>query len=49
MEDLLTKFNRLKQTVKETTILEYTEEEWGQKHFIFTDPAGTFVDVVEQS
>lgn len=26
----------------------YTEEEWGQKHFIVEDPAGVFVDVVEQ-
>ena len=26
----------------------YTEEEWGQKHFILKDPAGVFVDIVEQ-
>ncbi|MDV2480844.1 glyoxalase [Methanoculleus sp. Wushi-C6] len=26
----------------------YTEEEWGQKHFIVEDPAGIFVDIVEQ-
>ncbi|KLK88865.1 hypothetical protein SZ63_05695 [Methanoculleus sediminis] len=26
----------------------YTEEEWGQKHFILKDPAGIFVDIVQQ-
>jgi len=29
-------------------ILPYVEEEWGQKHFILKDPAGVFVDIVEQ-
>lgn len=29
-------------------ILQYVEEEWGQKHFIFEDPAGIFVDIVQQ-
>lgn len=28
-------------------VLPYTEEEWGQKHFILKDPAGVFVDIVE--
>ncbi|MDD5418695.1 MAG: hypothetical protein PHV57_02480 [Methanomicrobiaceae archaeon] len=29
-------------------VLPYTGEEWGQKHFILKDPAGMFVDIVEQ-
>ena len=29
-------------------VLPYTEEEWGQKHFVLKDPAGVFVDIVEQ-
>ena len=29
-------------------IFPYTEEEWGQKHFMLEDPAGTFVDIVQQ-
>ncbi len=26
----------------------YVEEAWGQKHFLLEDPAGMFVDVVQQ-
>ncbi len=29
-------------------IVKLREEEWGQKHFIVRDPAGTYIDVVEQ-
>lgn len=29
--------------------LDYTEEEWGQNHFILRDPSGAYVDVVEQA
>lgn len=29
-------------------IFPYTEEEWGQKHLILEDPAGMFVDIVQQ-
>lgn len=29
-------------------IFTYTEEEWGQKHFMLEDPAGMFVDIVQQ-
>ena len=29
--------------------LKYTEEEWGQKHFIVRDPSGAYIDVVEQA
>jgi catechol 2,3-dioxygenase-like lactoylglutathione lyase family enzyme len=29
-------------------VFPYTEEEWGQKHFILEDPAGVFVDIVQQ-
>lgn len=28
-------------------IFPYKEEEWGQKHFMLEDPAGTFVDIVQ--
>lgn len=28
--------------------LSYTEEPWGQKHFILRDPSGAYVDIVEQ-
>lgn len=30
-------------------LLEYTEEDWGQKHFIIQDPAGMFIDIVERT
>lgn len=29
--------------------LEYTEEEWGQRHFVILDPSGTSVDIVQQT
>lgn len=29
--------------------LAYTEEEWGQKHFILRDPSGAYIDIVEQA
>ena len=28
-------------------VLDYTEEEWGQKHFMVQDPVGTYLDIVE--
>lgn len=30
-------------------LLPYTEEAWGQKHFIVRDPSGTYIDIVEQA
>lgn len=38
------------QTTKEkglTIVLEYTEEQWGQNHFIVRDPQGLLIDIVE--
>jgi catechol 2,3-dioxygenase-like lactoylglutathione lyase family enzyme len=29
-------------------VFQYKEEEWGQKHFILKDPAGIFLDIVQQ-
>lgn len=29
-------------------IVSLRDEEWGQRHFIVTDPSGVFVDVVQQ-
>lgn len=29
-------------------LLGFTEEEWGQKHFMVRDPSGAYVDIVEQ-
>ena len=29
-------------------VLELKDEEWGQRHFIVRDPAGVYVDVVQQ-
>lgn len=29
-------------------IVPLTDEEWGQRHFIIRDPAGVYVDVVQQ-
>jgi len=29
-------------------VMPLTDEEWGQRHFIIRDPAGTYVDVVQQ-
>lgn len=35
-----------KQDIK--MIVELQDEEWGQRHFIVRDPAGVYVDVVQQ-
>lgn len=29
-------------------LLGFTEEDWGQKHFMVRDPSGAYVDIVEQ-
>ena len=28
-------------------VMEYTEEQWGQNHFIVRDPEGLLIDIVE--
>lgn len=40
-------YERLKKTGV-PIVFELKTEEWGQKHFIVRDPAGTYIDVVEQ-
>ena len=46
VEDAEAEYNRLKRKV--SFIYKLTTEEWGQKHFIVEDPAGIYIDVVEQ-
>lgn len=47
VEDAEKEYNRLKDTdIK--IVHELKTEEWGQKHFIVQDPAGVYIDVVEQ-
>lgn len=29
-------------------VVELKDEEWGQRHFIVRDPAGIYIDVVQQ-
>lgn len=48
VEDAEKEYDRLKDTdIK--MVHELKTEEWGQKHFIVQDPAGVYVDVVEQT
>ena len=47
VDDAKEEYERLSE--KEVTmIVPLTDEEWGQRHFIIRDPAGTYVDVVQQ-
>lgn len=48
VEDAKQEYERLssKQGVK--MVVELKDEEWGQRHFIVRDPAGVYVDVVQQ-
>lgn len=41
-------YQRLKEA-KQDILLPYTEEEWGQKHFMMRDPSGMVIDLVERS
>ena len=47
VEDVADEWNRLKDK-NLNVIVELRDEEWGQRHFIITDPAGVYVDVVQQ-
>lgn len=47
VEDAEAEWHRLKDT-KLDCIVELRDEEWGQRHFIVVDPAGVYVDVVQQ-
>lgn len=46
VEDASKEYERLRDQVD--IVLELTDEEWGQRHFIVRDPAGVYVDVVQQ-
>lgn len=47
VEDAAAEWQRLKDK-NLTVIIELRDEEWGQRHFIIVDPAGIYVDVVQQ-
>lgn len=47
VEDAQKEYDRVKDSGV-TITYELTTEEWGQKHFIVQDPAGIYIDVVEQ-
>ena len=47
VEDAKTEFERLKKKGLKF-ILELKDEPWGQRHSIIEDPAGVYVDVVQQ-
>lgn len=47
--DAKKEYDRLAKTLADEMVMAYTEEEWGQKHFILRDPAGVYVDVVQQA
>jgi catechol 2,3-dioxygenase-like lactoylglutathione lyase family enzyme len=49
VEDARREYERAQKVEGLTIIYPYTEEEWGQKHFILEDPAGMFVDIVQQA
>lgn len=48
VEDARREYGKAQEVEGLTIVLPYTEEEGGQKHFILKDPAGVFVDIVEQ-
>jgi len=48
VEDAKEEYEKAQKIEGITIVYHYTEEEWGQKHFILKDPAGVFVDIVEQ-
>src|SRR5687768_9256619 len=47
VENATSEWQRLKDK-KLDIITELRDEEWGQRHFILADPAGVYVDVVQQ-
>jgi len=49
MEDAATEYQRLEAAgVLSDLIVPLRDEAWGQRHFVFRDPAGTLVDIVQQ-
>lgn len=49
VDDAKTEFERISAIDGITLELAYTEEDWGQKHFILRDPSGAYIDIVEQA
>ena len=47
VEDAALEWERLKGKDL-NVVVELRDEEWGQRHFILEDPAGAYVDVVQQ-
>jgi uncharacterized glyoxalase superfamily protein PhnB len=47
VEDAEAEWERLKDKNLDV-VVELRDEEWGQRHFIVADPAGVYVDVVQQ-
>ena len=45
VEDAKSEYERFSDIEK---VVELTDEAWGQRHFIVQDPAGVYVDVVQQ-
>lgn len=48
VEDAASEYERLKSHKGIEVVTELKDEEWGQRHFILKDPAGIYVDVVQQ-
>ena len=48
VEDAKQEYERLSSKENVKMIVELKDEEWGQRHFIVRDPAGVYVDVVQQ-
>jgi len=48
VEDAKQEYERLSSKKDVEIIVELRDEEWGQRHFIVRDPAGVYVDVVQQ-
>lgn len=48
VEDAEREYKRLSSKKGISMIVELKDEEWGQRHFIVRDPAGVYVDVVQQ-
>jgi uncharacterized glyoxalase superfamily protein PhnB len=48
VDDAKLEYQRLSSQLASSMVLGLKDEPWGQRHFIVRDPAGVFVDVVQQ-
>ncbi len=48
VEDAKVEYDRLK-NLGVSMIFDLKDEEWGQRHFMVSDPAGLIIDIVQQS